>query len=312
MICFVLTGLYQMMVYMVLFCFFILSLQLRDNLSDCTLFMIHNSVIFWTRPYFFCTDLSGDLGGQMFKYAFMTSMKVRYSSDIIVANENLLTSAFDINSENEIILKYCACFEEEKESKKLLGFDKVLLQVDRRFTGDFFDYRYFEKHKNEIRARFRMRRWLKSLVNKDLTSLLSGSRRTRQNTTLVGIYIGTFNLPEMKTQQIESFLYKARDKFRARYSNALFVAVVDVDHNISWLKKKFLRAADIAEIVYLREEYSIGMLNMMDHSIVIGGSIGWWGAYLNTGSVIYLDPPSSMVTNFTLKYPPQWEGLPVE
>ncbi|XP_069120309.1 galactoside alpha-(1,2)-fucosyltransferase 1-like isoform X2 [Argopecten irradians] len=316
--CFRVRGVYQMMGYCLLFLFMILTLQFRDTVSDCTVFNLQGTLFYRPRPHFFCLKYNGNLGDQMFQYAFLLTLQIRYSTEITLPSNNILTPVFNIVPQNEFILQYCDCFSKRTQKETSYGFDPTLLNMDVNFEGSFQSYKYFESQFDEVRARFHPRKGITSKVRKNLDQIRH--EHGGKNSTLVGIYLP---VPEEKGiigTDVENFMEKAIQMYKEQYRNVICVCVIQLGAEAFWMKTKFINQLDISVLVESGEDITLGLLASMDHSIILRDSLAWWGAWLAGGKVVYykdnidsnnrdnLDGNDNRHLN-SIRFPPTWISL---
>jgi len=227
----------------------------------------------------------------MFQYSFLVVSRIRYSTDVVLPSDSVLPPAFDVMPQNVFILPFCNCFTVIQERKTTIGFDNKILNTDVLFTGNFRNFKYFQKHENEIRTMFRAKRWLKNLS----LNILQEKLRKRplslgKNFTMVGLYLGDRD-GDRKQIHEDRYIRKAMDTYREKYRNVLFVAGVDTSKTYNWFNHDFMKSRDIILVTETREEVILSVLSLMDHSIVLRDSISWWAAWLSKGSAVYFQHP---------------------
>ncbi|XP_033732815.1 galactoside 2-alpha-L-fucosyltransferase 1-like [Pecten maximus] len=307
--CFRVRGVYQMIGYLLLFLFMLLTLQFRDNVSDCTVFNLQGTLFYRPRPHFFCLKYSGNLGDQMFQYAFLLTLRIRYSTEITLPSNNILTPVFNIVPQNEFILQYCDCFQKRTQKETTYGFDPTLLNMDVNFEGSYKSYKYFESQVDEVRSRFYPKKWITSKVRKELDKIRHG--HGGKNSTLVGIYL-PHPAEGFKDTNVENFLQNAIQLYREQYRNVIFICVIKEGAETFWMKSKFILQKDISVLVESGEDIVLGLLAGVDHSVILKESLAWWGAWLAGGKVVYYQDnfdsnDSSQSDN--IRYPPAWNAL---
>ncbi|XP_060065712.1 uncharacterized protein LOC132546034 [Ylistrum balloti] len=305
--CFRVRGVYQMVGYLLLFLFMVLSLQFRDTVSDCTVFNLQGTLFYRPRPHFFCIKYSGNLGDQMFQYAFLLTLHIRHSTEITLQSSNILTPVFDIVPQNEFILQYCDCFPKRTEKETKYGFDPTLMNVDINFEGNYRSYKYFESQVDEVRSRFHPKKWITSKVRQELEKV----RNRDKNSALVSIYLG-HPVEEFSGTNAENFLQKAMQFYRDRYKHVIFVCVIKQETQTSWMNFELKHQQDVSVLVESAEEVILGLLAGVDHSIILNDSLAWWGAWLARGEVVYYkhkkDSTESARSDAILN-PPSWIAL---
>jgi galactoside 2-L-fucosyltransferase 1/2 len=104
-------------------------------------------------------------------------------------------------------------------------------------------------------------------------------------TTWIGIHVRRSDFVDHNHSSSDEYLFMAIEYYTSHYSNAHFIVASDDKlycknlfrnrSNIIVTPKSFSRGEDIAT------------LSLCEHSIITGGTFGWWAAYLANGQVVH-------------------------
>ncbi|CAF1099473.1 unnamed protein product [Rotaria sp. Silwood1] len=104
-------------------------------------------------------------------------------------------------------------------------------------------------------------------------------------TTWVGIHIRRKDFVPLNFSSSDQYLFAAIDYYTSHYSNVHFIVASD---DKSYCKNLFRHWSNIT---VTPQSFSIGddliALSLCEHSIITGGTFGWWTGYLANGEVIH-------------------------
>jgi galactoside 2-L-fucosyltransferase 1/2 len=105
------------------------------------------------------------------------------------------------------------------------------------------------------------------------------------HTTWIGIHVRRFDFVQYKAASSDEYLFNAIEYYTRRYPNAHFLVASD---DKSYCKKLF---HDRSNIFLTPQSFSAGddfiTLSLCQHSIITGGTFGWWTTYLANGEVVH-------------------------
>jgi galactoside 2-L-fucosyltransferase 1/2 len=105
------------------------------------------------------------------------------------------------------------------------------------------------------------------------------------HTTWIGIHVRRSDFVQYKAASSDEYLFNAIEYYTRRYPNAHFVVASD---DKSYCKKLF---HDRSNVFLTPRSFSPGddliTLSLCQHSIITGGTFGWWTAYLANGEVVH-------------------------
>ncbi|CAF1355659.1 unnamed protein product [Rotaria sordida] len=103
--------------------------------------------------------------------------------------------------------------------------------------------------------------------------------------TWIGIHVRRTDFVHLNFSSSDKYLFAAIDYYTSHYSNAHFIVASD---DKSYCKNLFRNRTNI---FLTPESFSMGddliTLSLCEHSIITGGTFGWWTGYLANGQVIH-------------------------
>ncbi|CAF3590471.1 unnamed protein product [Rotaria sp. Silwood1] len=103
--------------------------------------------------------------------------------------------------------------------------------------------------------------------------------------TWIGIHIRRDDFVPLNFSSSDEYLFAAIDYYMRRYPNAHFIVASD---DKSYCKNLFRHRSNI---IVTPKSFSMGddliALSLCEHSIITGGTFGWWTGYLASGEVIH-------------------------
>ncbi len=211
----------------------------------------------------------------------------------------------------------------------------------------FQSWKYFSDVESEIRHLLksnsqtltRAKNFLQSLVvpksltninkkpNKLVTNILKShketmTRKTLSRTIFVGVHIRLGDMTDSENHKFgrhaasTSYILKAMDYFRKKYSNVHFIVCSD---DILRAMQTLHFLADQRDVSYSHATdplLDLTILSQCNHTIMTVGTFGWWGAWLANGETVYYKyqniPGSALDVreNNADLFPPSW--IPME
>ncbi|CAF1079432.1 unnamed protein product [Adineta steineri] len=162
--------------------------------------------------------------------------------------------------------------------------------------GYWLSYLHFAKYDEELRQRYRPQFLLENhqSFKKQLSQLNS--------TTWIGIHVRRSDFVDLRYSSGDAYLFDAIKYYTARYPNAHFIVTSD---DKPYCEKLFRNQSNI---FLTPETYSTGddlvVLSLCQHSIITGGTYGWWTGYLAGGEVIHDKIYPSGCSRREYYYPP--------
>jgi galactoside 2-L-fucosyltransferase 1/2 len=175
-------------------------------------------------------------------------------------------------------------------------------------TGYWQSYLYFDAYREEIREIFsarndtliRLAEYFTNII-KDICPLclplpntthkeLRQAFQTRYNTTWISIHIRRNDFLGLGFSSDDDYIRRAITFFRRRYYQYQVIFIVASDDK-NYCQKLFSPGKKFGRIIILPNHFSpaddLMALSLCHHSIVTGGTYGFWSAYLTGGEVIH-------------------------
>ena len=211
-------------------------------------------------------------------------------------------------------LKHYATFVEPPDISK---HDDICIK------GFFQSWKFFERHKEEIRKQFQFHKDILSIAQ-NFNSRISAKAAKKygieaEQVTLIGIHMRHSDMSNTYLQAwgytlpSNDYFYKAMLYYLAKYHYVHFIIATD---SPVWVEKEF---ADLSEFITLtkqpRFEVDLAILSECEHMITSAGTFSWWAGWLNKGQVLYFNEPvrtnSNLENGFKREdfFPPHWLPL---
>ena len=259
--------------------------------------------------YFRCAPPISRLGNMMFQLAATLGIAHSLRYKPFIEPYHPLTHSFetglvaDVRVRNEMVLS------EEQCIAQVWKYDKRWRTFNLTTWGYLQSWKYFQNNTDEVRTAFTIRR---TFLHEALKFL---SYHTKSDDILIGLHVrrgdftvkGTADLG-FATASVH-YIRKAMDFYREFYDRPVFVVVSD---DIPWCREN-IKGSDVIYSPFMEPIIDMAILTSCDHSIITGGSFGWWGAWLAGGKVVYLKdyptPGSWLETQIQDYYPKHWIGM---
>ena len=262
--------------------------------------------------YFRCANPIGRLGNMMFQLAATIGIANTLGYTPYIAPSHELEKYFDTGIARKVKVTNEITFNEKQCINRTWKYNKDYLSHNLTTRGFLQSWKYFENSYDEVRKVFTFREKYLREARKFLR-LPTDSRRV-----LIGVHIrrGDFATEYHKKRGFTvadgNYTQKAMDWYRKKYNQCLFVVVSD---DIPWCKDN-IKGEDVVYSNFTEGIVDLAILSLCHHSIITGGTFGWWGGWLAGGTVIYLAdypyPGTWLWDNLAAKpdyYPPDWIGM---
>ena len=274
---------------------------------------------------------SGRLGNQMFQYASAYGI-AKHNNRILVVNNHLnLTEYFFLEIKYfsntsvwpRIIAKHNCMFDtyvyDFKSHWKARRYVKLF--------GYLQSWFYFKDVLAEVRQSFTFRPIIASKVKTFYDNIIANN--TDKEITFVGVHVRRGDMVTKKSLYKlgfrtgdENFVERAMQHFIERFKNINFIICSDdmvwCRQNISLPLDKNNKTVKVHFCDSLNEPIvDLGILAACNHSIINGGTFGWWSAFLAGGQVVYYKgyprPNTTFDRHFSKNrsdyYLPHWTGI---
>ena len=259
------------------------SLSLKSNDSLLHLKDINTSKVNVTH-YFRCANPIGRLGNMMFQLASTLGLAHTLGYIPYIEPSHPLNKLFDTNLSLSLNLTNVITLNEQQCKDRIWTKNKDILSHNLTAWRYFQSWKYINNNTEEVRKAFTIK---KNYLNKAYQFIKAS---THANDVLVGMHIrrGDFKSDYLSglgyTMADGNFTRKAMDWHRRKTANARFVIVSD---DMQWCRNN-IKGYDIVYSNFTEPIMDLAVLSLCYHTIITGGSFGWWGAWLAGGTVIYL------------------------
>lgn len=228
--------------------------------------------------------MQGRLGNQMFIYASIFSIAKRNDFALVVPNDLYINKIFRgldaVKVPKEIVSSFTTIQDEQ-----CCVFNSMFLSMPKEHTvihSYLQSFKYFVDYEKDIRRQFKFD---PSTISK---ALRSSTVNRSEDSVIVGVHVrrGDYTEVSKLTGQIlppASYIKKAMNHFRKKYSNAVFLIVTD---DQPWCEAH-VSGNDTILISSPEPEVDLCILSSCNHVIHTLGTFGWWGAWLAGGDVVY-------------------------
>ncbi|CAF0789179.1 unnamed protein product [Rotaria sp. Silwood1] len=262
-------------------------------------------------------NIAGRLGNRMFIFASAYGLARAHNCRLHVSkrildelsmnfqmkqiDQNMWLSDEEVNTLKDITTRYSGCtFIPEL----LIPNAFKTLEI----IGYWQSYLYFDAYREEIREVFRSRNETLSRLAEYLTKItynicstclplpntthqeLRQAFQTRYNITWISIHIRLRDFRGLRFSSDDNYLRRAILIFRRRYHRSQVRFLVASDDK-EYCEKLFYTEQQTQRIFILPRHFSpaddMMALSLCHHSIVTGGTYGFWSAYLAGGEVIH-------------------------
>lgn len=271
-------------------------------------------IIFISRRY-------GRLGNRMFiiatGYAFARFHSCHLYIPPWILNEMILTFILDLQSVILSESKFKSIKKNISRSMKRITKDigcvyfPELMQPNGISSGTLFElkgywqtYLHFANYSNELRENIfapqpevleKVSKFFIKLYQENFNFIPQFSLESHQSfknqlaklnkTTWIGVHIRRTDFVDFHSVSSDEYLFNALAYYTLRYPNAHFIVASD---DKSYCKNLFHSRSNI---FLTPSTFSPGddliTLSLCQHSIITGGTFGWWSAYLANGEVVH-------------------------
>lgn len=273
-----------------------------------------------------CMAFHGGIGNQFFHYAFAYSKAREKNLELIIQEDNMLTSFFNIKPNTWEIYGYnrysCWCFWRYFDGYDC-GYDPKFEDLpndkDLSFYGYFQSWRYWQKYEKELREMFQFKSYILNEGKRQLQHILASKGfASSVNVTLIGLHIRKFTGYETdvfgKQFAPKEYLIRGMNYYRERFHNCLFIVCAN---DILWAKEIMPKTNDIYIVEGNSGIVDMALLTLTNHTLMTVGTYGWMIAWLTKGTTLYYKYPdkpgspfSKLYSNYSDHFYPGW--IPME
>ncbi|GAB6022960.1 vacuolar sorting protein VPS33/slp1 [Chamberlinius hualienensis] len=265
--------------------------------------------------------LQSRLGNNMGEYAALYALSVlnRRPAFMISAMADVLQPYFKltmpvISKTLEDCIKWKDVYIHDYMEDKYANFEGRFI----RLLGTPYSWKFYHFVADDIRREFAFQ----DEITKRVESRLQQIKDNRSSVTFIGVHArrGDYvkdlagNLKGVVAN--EHFFAEATNRFRERFSDAVFVVVSD---DMPWCREHISNALGDVHYVGNNDQLhpidDLAILSKCNHTIFSIGSFGYWAGFLAGGQTIYLsnytlpDSPLNSHLHFESVFWPHWESI---
>ncbi|ESN99787.1 hypothetical protein HELRODRAFT_113553 [Helobdella robusta] len=270
----------------------------------------------------------------MFQYAALYGIgRANGLKPVIVEGSSVAKVFYNLKCQIEFSTRQIRTFQNEYEylvyyERRSNMFDSRTFSLNFmkniRISGYFQSWRYFDHARTDIRKQFSsfgldVTRDVNDFIKTSVSSFIFSSdeqQPDRDDIKLVGVHVrrGDF-LDEVNVKKgygvaDKYFFRRAMDFFVGKFKKVIFIVCSEDE---KWIKKNIKSSAMVVFSPFgMSPERDLMLLANCNHTIISGGSFGWWGAWLAQGLTVYSqkfpEPESELSLSFRMSdyYLPQW------
>ncbi|XP_060080494.1 galactoside alpha-(1,2)-fucosyltransferase 2-like [Ylistrum balloti] len=270
---------------------------------------------------YICNEYSGALGNLMFMYASCYGIAYDFNMTLALSNGVYLYGPFEgIPKQKKPKSEYCRGEQKSFNEGKPRYYTRFNIQeTDKyvRLNGYLQSWKYFANSFDDLKQQFTWRNGIRDEVEKIIARLVKTSYPNDEfkSVTTVGIHIrrGDY-VPVHRPMADKPYIESAKQYFLSRYSKVLFIVATNpVVEARQWCIANVINGTGKSVFSGANNDRYVDMalLSMTDHVIISTGTYGWWGAFLNKGTVIHYDwiPPNHYRFNREDYILPYWIGI---
>ncbi|GAB6022959.1 fucosyltransferase 1 (galactoside 2-alpha-L-fucosyltransferase, H blood group) [Chamberlinius hualienensis] len=265
--------------------------------------------------------LQSRLGNNMGEYAALYALSIlnRRPAFMISAMADVLQPYFKltmpvISKTFEDDIKWTDIFIHDYMEDRYANFEGRFI----RLLGTPYSWKFYHFVADDIRREFTFQDEITNRVESRLQQI----KGNRSSVTFIGVHARrgdyvTFLAAHLKgVVANEHFFAEATNRFRERFSDAVFVVVSD---DMPWCREHISNALGDVHYVgnndQLRPIDDLAILSKCNHTIFSIGSFGYWAGFLAGGQTIYLsnytlpDSPLNNHLHFESVFWPHWESI---
>ena len=259
--------------------------------------------------YFRCAPPISRLGNMMFQLSATIGIAHALRYKPFIEPRHPLTHFFDTGIVKDMHVTREMVLSEEQCINQVWSHDKRWLNYNLTTWGYLQSWKYFQNATEEVRQALTIWPMFKHEARRFLFY------NTREDDIRIGMHVRRGDFTVQGTADLgfaiadKGYIENAMNWYRTRYGRVIFVVVSD---DIPWCREN-IREADVVFSHYTEAIIDIAILSLCNHSIITGGSFGWWGAWLAGGDVVYFKgyprPGSWLDTQIQDYYFEHWIGF---
>ena len=270
----------------------------------------------------FVGHFGGRLGNIMFLYASNYGLAADLNLTLSMSNNDSIYEPFENVPRSQIKRpQLCQSYDHYNQPYGRIYVNFPVLQKGSnvRFIGWLQSWKYFSHSFDDIRQQFVWKMHIRKRALKIISNLVKLQYGTDKvnanyNVTTVAIHIrrGDFIFYK-KPMADKRYIESAKKYFMTRHKRLLFIVATNPDTEAhDWCTYNVINGSGVSMMTGNNDQYvDLAILTLTDHIIISTGTYGWWGGFLNKGTVVHYDwiPPmyyQSKREDFIL---PWWVGI---
>lgn len=187
-------------------------------------------------------------------------------------------------------------------------------------------WKYFNNYKTMIKHLFRFKREIRDRASEYLQNAKMTYFKKNPDfykgqytpaLTYIGVHVrrGDYMLKEHLQRGYKpaplSYIFRAMQYYRNKYSNCVFVVSSD---DLSWCTQH-INTSDVTFVSGPDQGVDLATLSACNHTIMTVGTYGWWAGWLAGGEVVYykdwIIPGSEIESSYSPQdyFLPEWKGI---
>ena len=299
-----------------------------------------------TTYYITVYPLKGRLGNEMFRYASLQGLaQLTHHTPIIrckrlaknfpviaekcIRSERKLRKLLPTNTKTNINADLICTYETSLVESARAATDKHIA-----ITGYLQSWKYFRNSSTTIRKHFQFAPAVTRYASEYMQSMIDQYKREKNlhgDVTVVGVHVRRNDMMRKLAQKIGlsvatlDYFQTAMNYFRTQRCTETHCVFILASDDVTWCQDNLMAddviiIADHKTAVTSHQKVSdvqrdMGVLRLVEHSILSTGTFSWWIGWFTPGQVVYyknyIKKDSRMDRKFTAEdyFPPHWTGM---
>ena len=229
---------------------------------------------FLIHRYFRCAPPIDRLGNMMFQLSATIGIAHTLRYKPFIEPHHPLTHFFETGLVHDIHVTHEMVLSEEQCIAHVWNHDKRWRNFNLTTWGYLQSWKYFQNATEEVKKALTVRQIFKREALRFL------SHHTKADDIRIGLHVRRGDFTVKGTADLGfatadmGYIGKAMNFYRKRYDRAIFVVVSD---DIPWCREN-IKGVDVIFSPYTEPIVDMAILSSCSHSIITGGTFGWWGA----------------------------------
>ena len=271
------------------------------------------------RKRYVCPGFGDRLGNLMFLYASNYGLAVDLNITLAMSTRDPIYTPFDKvprpPTERFKLCKHRTQSYNQRFGRIYVNFPVMPKGPNVRFGGYLQCWKYFSHSFDDIRQQFSWKMHIREKASEIISNLVKlRYRNNTVNVTTVSMHIrrGDY-VSEKRPMADKIYIESAKEYFMTRYKRVLFIVAANPDKEAQdWCKRNIINGSGVSVMSGKNDRYiDMAILTLTDHIIISTGTYGWWGGFLNKGTVVHYDwiPPGYYKFRREDYILPWWVGI---